>query len=271
MQPAILLTCRLCLVEGAKVLYGENVFDFGEICNRPDNFSGRFVERIGRRNAARIRIVVGEYGAAAEELGQKEGEEKDGEGEEGKVVKKTNGLLTVEYLRCFLGKCGISLSELRVLALSLVPYGCDQATGELLRLEDEAVRSNSLNRMKWLEAKNETGRLARMVEGICEREKGFMKAGYWEDIDGWIGVSFSPPSSGREWIVYKGVRGREEELVEGGKTEEIGKIEEGKMEEEGKTEEEGGQKEEHEEMREEGQAEGDGKTEDQPNESLEEK
>ncbi|KAL5405156.1 hypothetical protein PMIN06_012744 [Paraphaeosphaeria minitans] len=206
----ILLTCKMCRDEGLQVLYGENIFDFGEICNRPNNFSKPFVARIGLRNASLIRIVFAEYSAASEELSQSDTTPTTPRLHDPKPTQ-----LSVAHLRTFLSTFGISLPSLRLLAISIMPYGNDQATDYLLKLADAAVRNNMHLRVKWLDAKNEKDRLGQLVERICEREKGLAKADYWTDVDGWIGISFAPPSSGREWIVYQGVRGKEGDVVNG--------------------------------------------------------
>ncbi|KAJ4354486.1 uncharacterized protein N0V89_006223 [Didymosphaeria variabile] len=206
----ILLTCKMCRDEGVQVLYGENIFDFGEICNRPNNFSKRFSEHIGPHNASLIRIVFAEYSAAAEELYHTDIA----------VISKSNRglipktLLTVSHLRSFLSTFNIALSSLRLLAISIIPYGHDQATIALQDVDFRLMTSPHL-RVKWCDAKNDKDRLGRLVDDICDREKGLMKADYWKDIDGWIGINFAPPSSGREWIVYQGVRGKEDVLEEG--------------------------------------------------------
>lgn len=193
------------------MLYGSNVFDFGEICNRPDNFSAAFVARIGARNAGLIRVVLAEWAAAGEELGLLARAEHAA----GREDVKPRVLLTVAYLRAFLGRCGIALGRLRVLGVRIVPYGVDTATEELLRREEGALRNSARGRERWLEGRNEAGRMEGLVEGICVREKGFRRAEYWVDVHGWIGGRFAPSCVGREWVVYQGVRGREEGLVEG--------------------------------------------------------
>ncbi|OAG12781.1 uncharacterized protein CC84DRAFT_1212282 [Paraphaeosphaeria sporulosa] len=219
----ILLTCKMCHDEGLQVLYGENIFDFGEICNRPNNFSKPFVARIGLHTASLIRIVFAEYSAASEELSQS-----DTTPDARRLHDSKPTQLSVAHLRTFFSTFGISLPSLRLLAISIMPYGNDQATDDLLKLADPEVRSDMDLRMKWLDAKNGKERLAQLVDGICKREKGLVKANYWTDVDGWIGISFAPPSSGREWIVYQGVRGKEGNVVDGKEeddTEEGGPVE----------------------------------------------
>lgn len=206
---SILLTCKQCRDEGVEVLYGENVFDFGEICNRPNNFSSRFVKTIGLHNASLIRVVFAEYSAAAEELSTADTKRIERMFHD----PKPKATLTVAFLRDFLSTCGIDIPSLRMLAVSVMPYGHDQATEYLIQLADEAVRHTKALQTKWLEAKNDAGRMGRMVEGISEREEGLLRADYWRDIDAWIGITFSPPSSGREWLVYRGVRGKEDKLL----------------------------------------------------------
>lgn len=208
----ILLASKLCRDEGLQVLYGENIFDFGETCNRPNNFCKPFLARIGLHNAARIRIVFAEYSAAAEELSLSDTSALA----QRAVTDPRPTQLSVAHLRAFLATFGIALPKLRLLAISIMPYGNDQATGYLLKLVDPGVRTNMALRVKWLDAKNGKERMGRLVDGICEREKGLIRAEYWRDVDGWIGISFAPPSSGREWIVYQGVRGKEDGKVEDG-------------------------------------------------------
>lgn len=201
----ILLTSKQCRDEGLEVLYGENVFDFGEICNRPNNFSKPFVNRIGLHNAALIRIIFAEYSAAAEELARS-----DTTCIETPVHKpKPKAILTVAHLRNFFSTFNISFGDLRLFAISIVPYGFDQATGYLLSLLYPAAVQIEL-REKWLGVKNGPEWMGQLVNNICARESGFTRADYWADIDGWIGINFSPPSSGREWLTYNGVRGRED-------------------------------------------------------------
>ncbi|KAF2447760.1 hypothetical protein P171DRAFT_231440 [Karstenula rhodostoma CBS 690.94] len=210
MYISILLTCKMCRDEGLQVLYGENIFDFGEICNRPNNFSKPFLAHMGLHNASLIRIVFAEYSAACEELSQSDTSpiSKPWHGPKSKM------LLTVAHLRSFLSTFNISLPSLRLLAISIMPYGNDLATEDLLKLADPAVRLNMDWRVKWQDAKNKKGRLGKLVDGICEREKGLTKADYWADVDRWIGFRFAPPSSGREWLVYQGVRGREGDVID---------------------------------------------------------
>ncbi|KAJ4301867.1 hypothetical protein N0V90_003963 [Kalmusia sp. IMI 367209] len=199
----ILLTCKLCCKEGVAVLYGENVFDFGEICNRPNNFSKAFVNHIGLHNASLIRIIFAEYSAAAKELSHIDTSS----------IHKCNPIppptLTVAYLRSFLSTFNISLPNLRLLAISIMPYGFDQASMDLMRIQAVSIVSTTRMRVRWLDAKNEPKRLSEMVDQICEDEEGLARADYWKDVDPWIGFGFSPSSSGREWIVYEGVRGKE--------------------------------------------------------------
>ena len=204
----ILLTCKKCRDEGVEVLYGENVFDYGEICNRQNNFSKPFVKYIGMHNASLIRIIFAEYSAAAEELSQADTKPLERMFHD----PKPKATLTVAYLREFLSTCNIFLPDLRLLAVSIVPYGHDQATEYLVQLADPAIRANMPLRVKWLDTKNEPKRMGQLVDSICTRETGLMKAEYWKDIDVWIGINFSPPSSGREWVAYKGVRGKEDAL-----------------------------------------------------------
>jgi hypothetical protein len=202
----ILLACKLCRNEGQQVLYGENIFDFGEICNRPNNFSKPFVNRIGPHNASLIRIVFAEYSAGSEELALSDTAPISNPSHD----PKPKTLLSVAHLRNFLSTFNISLPSLRLLAISIMPYGIDQATDYLLQLANPAIQENMFLRVRWLEAKNEKENLGKLVDGICEREQGLLRAEYWRDVDGWIGVSFAPPSSGREWLVYQGVRGKKD-------------------------------------------------------------
>lgn len=123
----------------------------------------------------------------------------------------TRSLLSVPYLRGFLSTFNITLPHLRLLAISILPYGNNAATNDLLSRGYMFERTRR-QRREWFAWRNEPTRFGKLVDGICAREKGLARADYWRDIDGWIGFSFAPPSLGREWVVYRGVRGREDAL-----------------------------------------------------------
>lgn len=180
-----------------------------EIFNRPISFAKPFLSRIGPANASRIRIITAEYSAAAEELFQL--------GE-----PKPYNKLTGPYLRSFLSTFHISIPRLRVLAISIVPYGNDHATEDLMWLQARGIRASMLLRTQWLESKNESAHLRQLVRGICEREEWCAAADFWADVDRWVGFRWSAPYGGREWIVHTGTRGRgdEGEGVGGGVAEE---------------------------------------------------
>lgn len=199
MYISILMVCKLCRDEGTSVLYGENIFDFEEICGRPITVAKPFDNRIGPHNASLIRIVIAEYSAAAEELAQ--------------IQDDGPARLTIPFVQNFLSGFNISLSHLRVLAISIVPYGFDQATMDLMKKQALGIMGTMTLRLAWLDNKNEPGRLRKVADGICEREAGLVRANYIKDVDSWIGFHWSPPFLRREWIVYEGVRTREEVSV----------------------------------------------------------
>lgn len=186
-----MLTCKLCANEGAGVLYGENVFDFEEIRRRP-SIAKPLLNRIGTVNASLIRFVVCEYSAASEELSQIS---------DSPTVSETHQL-TLSYLESFFSEHNINLDKLRTLAISVIPYGFDDATTDVMKIQAPVVAGSSMTaqRVAWLGRKNKG--LEKLVEGICEREGRLRKVDFFGDVDRKIGFDWSPPFSGRLWIAY---------------------------------------------------------------------
>ncbi|KAF2691171.1 hypothetical protein K458DRAFT_426536 [Lentithecium fluviatile CBS 122367] len=210
MYTGILRASKQCRDEGLTVLYGENIFDMEEICNRPLSVAKPFLKHIGPHNASLIRIVIAEYSAAAEELHQLDPVNTPTPTDPLSTSEKPQSHLTLSFLTSTLSTFNIILSHLRALALNIIPYGHDHATQDLMRQQAPLVVNNMRARVAWLDTKNNPERLGKVVEGICERESGLVKADYWKDVDAWVGFWWSSPFMGREWVVYKGVRAREE-------------------------------------------------------------
>ncbi|KAF2204845.1 hypothetical protein GQ43DRAFT_477868 [Delitschia confertaspora ATCC 74209] len=102
----ILRTCKLMYEEGMSVLYGENIFDFGELQRRP-HFA-QILPKTFKKNASRIRQILLSYAAASEELPYAS-------------MLPSHRLLTDNVTAC-LSCFNISLSQLRLLAISIRPY-----------------------------------------------------------------------------------------------------------------------------------------------------
>ncbi|KAF2255917.1 hypothetical protein BU26DRAFT_512859 [Trematosphaeria pertusa] len=159
-----------------------------EICVRP-NIAKPLLSRIGPHNASLIRIVLAEYSAAAEELSQL-------------APHATHPPITLSFVHTLLSSFNISMAQLRVFAISIIPYGFDQATRDLMKLQAKTIMGMMPLRVKWLDAKNEPEQLEKVIEGICARENGWEKADYYEDVDSKIGLRWASPFSGRLWIKY---------------------------------------------------------------------
>lgn len=217
MHTAIMRTCKTAAQEGATVLYGENVFDFQEIRQRP-SIAKPFLRRIGLQNATFIRVVVCEYSAASEELssiveknlGQVSTLTRaafevvlEEESDKNKAPLATTHRLTMPFMESFFKEHGIHLDQLRVLAISIVPYGADDATNNLLTRQAPALLQKGMQEQKlaWLEQKN--AGLDELAGGICEREKRLKKADFFKDVDSKICIVWNPPFSGRRWIAYR--------------------------------------------------------------------
>ncbi|KAF2472088.1 uncharacterized protein BDR25DRAFT_342103 [Lindgomyces ingoldianus] len=187
MYIAILMTCRLCANEGLATLYGENVFDFEEICGRP-TFVTSFVKRLKPTNLSLIRIIVVEHSAASEELMLQHPD-------------STFKRLSIAHITAFLAPFNISLSQLRCFAVSLIPYGFDDATTYVMKDQLHAGgQSNMSTRIQWLDKKNAA--LGEMAEQICERVGGFKRVEFGE-IDRKICFDWCPPFMGRPWLLYE--------------------------------------------------------------------
>lgn len=176
-----------------------------EIGTRPLSVAKPFVSRISPKNASLIRIVIGEYSAAAEEVHQLHQLPLHSLKPPDPVANPspTHPHLTVSFLTTFLSAFDINIAHLRVMAISIVPYGFDHATQDLMRKQAPLVVNNTKARVKWLDEKNRAERLETLVDGICEREEGLVKADYWVDVDAWVGFRWSTSFVGRAWMVYR--------------------------------------------------------------------
>ncbi|KAF2189590.1 hypothetical protein K469DRAFT_747642 [Zopfia rhizophila CBS 207.26] len=183
----ILLTCKLAQTEGVDVLYGENIFDFEEIRRRP-SFAKGFLQSIGPINPTFIRIIVADYAAASEDLAQ------------GSSAQFSSHALTCDYISSFLGSYNISLNQLRLFAISIIPYGADGAYLQLMKDAAPGLVANKEWRTKWLAEKNE--RLGSVVEAICKREKNLKKVEY-AGIDKKLSFEWLSPYMHRHWVVYQ--------------------------------------------------------------------
>ncbi|KAF2869716.1 hypothetical protein BDV95DRAFT_84650 [Massariosphaeria phaeospora] len=219
MYIAILQTCKLCSSEGLSVLYGENLFDFDEMRRRP-SVAAPFLRIIGPTNCALIRLIVCEYSAASEEVSQirpaptndetpspKESSPTLSPKEFSPTNATTHKLmltyqLTLTYLTTFLAMYNVSIDQLRLLAISIIPYGDNEATGHVMAAQAPHVVRDRPLRLQWLEEKNEKLKMEALVDGICKREKGLRKAEFLADVDSQIGFDYSPPFVGRLWMMY---------------------------------------------------------------------
>ena len=149
MYPAVLQTCKQCAEEGAQVLYGENLFDFEEVLRRAST-PLPFLSRVGPTNPSLIRLIVCEYPAANEELASRPG------GQFSKKPQDRTPLLSIERLRDFFRLYRISLDQLRFFAVSIMPYGRDDFTVEIMKGENPFLlgMGMELDRQRWLKKKN---------------------------------------------------------------------------------------------------------------------
>jgi hypothetical protein len=154
--------------------------------------------------------VVAEYSAAAEELHQLPLPSPDAQGPAGpnafglERTAPSHPHLTLSFLIKFLSAFNVDIARLRVMAISVSPYGFDHATQDLMRQQAPLLVNNMQARVRWLDGKNEAARLGKLVEGVCEREGGLMKADYWVDVDASVRFGWSSPFVGRAWMVYRG-------------------------------------------------------------------
>ncbi|KAF1956193.1 hypothetical protein CC80DRAFT_504777 [Byssothecium circinans] len=227
----ILLACRCCRDEGVQVLYGENIFDFEGITNRGISTAAPFLSIIGPLNASLIRIVIAEHSAAAEELYPLFDDSRPTRIRLGTrrlcpsthhhnnsdlVSKQENGTycLTVDYVHTFLSAYGINLSNLRIFAISLLPYGNDLANMDLLRELRRVTSFNIMNtpriRVQWQDERNQG--LEDLVRVICERERlreGSKELGWLEKVNFddlrriGLGFHWSTLLGVREWMVWR--------------------------------------------------------------------
>lgn len=89
------------------------------------------------------------------------------------------------------------------MAISIIPYGFDEAAQDLMSRQAKAVVDNMKARVQWLDVKNERERLGKLVEGLVEREGGLVKAEYWRDVDAALEFYWSAPYGGREWVMVR--------------------------------------------------------------------
>lgn len=190
MYPAIMRTSKLCADEGASVLYGENLFDFEEITGRP-SVAKQLLKCIGTRNPTRMRIIVCEYSAAQAENSITE------------YDLEEFPLLMVSEIDRFFRAYNIDLAQLRMFAISIIPYGLDDMTTKIMRIQtsDLPWQDMSPAREKWLRMKNEG--VVELLNSICEREKELRKVDFMEGVYSKIGFHWWPPSAGRHWIAYQ--------------------------------------------------------------------
>ncbi|ORY15620.1 hypothetical protein BCR34DRAFT_171611 [Clohesyomyces aquaticus] len=192
MYIAILMTSKICSQEGLGVLYGENVFDFEEICGRP-SFATSFVKRLNPTNLSLIRIIVADYSAASEELALYPGQ--------------ASNQLSIARISSFLAPFNIKLSQLRCFAISIIPYGFDNATTYVMKLQAPALQATGQQiigmRRQWLDTKNEG--LDEAAKRIVEREAELKRVEF-RDVEKNICFDWIPLFINRPWLVY--VKGR---------------------------------------------------------------
>jgi hypothetical protein len=147
-----------------------------------------------------IRIVIAEYSAAVEELHRLPPIDLP---TPTLLTRSKRDHLSLPFLTTFLSTFQINVSHLRVLAISIIPYGFDHATQDLMRRQAPLVMNDMRARVQWLDGKNRADRLGDVVQGICEREPALGKADYWKDVDARVGFWWSSPFVGREWVALK--------------------------------------------------------------------
>lgn len=187
----------------------------GEICTLPISLAKHFLTRIGPTNASLIRIVIAEYSAAAEELFQIKAfltprpirsplaRAMLARGQARAATPLPHPHLSVPTLRERLAAFGIAAAQLRVLGVSLAPYGDDYATNDLMWREDTRLVGHRAMRETWLARKNEEGRMERVVEGICGRERELVRAEFRVDVDAKVGFGWRVQWMGRKWMVFR--------------------------------------------------------------------
>jgi hypothetical protein len=109
-----------------------------------------------------------------------------------------------------LSSFNIRLKQLRLFAISIIPYGSCDTTIQLVKFADHAIpgtsilnsqllRNNTHRRLGWLEKKNGAD-LENIVEAICEREKELRPVDFAKDVVKNLSFDWSPPK--RHWIAY---------------------------------------------------------------------
>jgi hypothetical protein len=135
----IMFANKLCVQEGAQVLYGCNAFDIGELRRRPQ-LAKDFARRIGTQNTSSIKNIVAEYSAVRADP-YREGE--DGIG------------LSVSLVRDCLDPFAIKLESLHMFAVKIVPYGSsDKKTTIVQAAQAPDITGSEIDVPKWIERKN---------------------------------------------------------------------------------------------------------------------
>ncbi|KAF2120888.1 hypothetical protein BDV96DRAFT_280526 [Lophiotrema nucula] len=198
LHTSIMRTCKKCADEGAIVLYGNNLFDFEEIRHRPF-FSRTVSSLIGPKNASLIRFVIAEYPASYEELSRGPGE---GSEERPKHwdEKPRYHALSLEYMTEFFQNFSVDLDQLRLLAISIVPFGHDDASMKVLRAQAPGLGDSQEAKEMWVQSKNEV--LLDLIDGICAREER-MKRTNFANIMTKLPFEWTPSFDGRHWIEYE--------------------------------------------------------------------
>lgn len=215
--PAILRTCQLVHQEAAAVLYGKNVFDFGNILDLP-NYGASFAKHIGPYHASLIRILVAEASVASEALHSCEDIFSIDKSRispfiaqatlaaEASLAAETS--LTAETplspsttyisksrIAAIVAAFGIDFARLRMLAIHLQPRNEMYFDRKAARAIDAAEQ--------WFKMRDVE--MERVVDGIVEREKGWLRRAWFADVEG---VCFEWVTSWvwarRPWFLYEG-------------------------------------------------------------------
>ena len=93
----------------------------------------------------------------------------------------------------------VKLSQLRIFAVSLVPYGFDDATIDILRLK-ALTFANMPGRVAYIDKMNEEESLKEIVDAICKRDAALKKMDFWADVQPKMHFDWTPNTAGRLWI-----------------------------------------------------------------------
>lgn len=165
-----------------------------------------------------IRLIVAEYSAAAEELSHLmpslvDAPPRTSDLLEASVPSADTYQLTIPFINSALAAFNITLDQLRLFAVSIIPYGSDEATMQIMKLETKYGPNSALGipnilnnipmRLQWYKRKNDIAHLEEVVKGICEREEELKPVDFVKDLDKKLAFDWCPPFLNRLWIAYE--------------------------------------------------------------------